>query len=213
MARKASDMVLLLGSRGQYRGRNTQGFLPRLRRFASTAFEVMGLARKGSGRRGETRASRGVSASGLVLLAGALLCFGGGYFVGSASGKGATPGTDLNAKGGPQQPAVIGEFDAKALSNDAFIVSVYPGVEAGEAKLRAKALSDYLRDQNLLKARPFEYPTANGPLWVVAVYHDGDAEREATRARLKLLPQDVPDETFTKLRKTEADWPTTWPIR
>lgn len=206
-------MVLLLGSRGQYRGRNSSGFLPTVRRIAGSALELVGFVRK-NGRRGETRASRASSVSGWLALGAALACFGTGYLVGNATaGPKAPAEAGLNAKGGPQQPAIIGEFDAQVLANQAFIVSVYPNLDATEAKARAKALSDWLRSKQLEKARPHEYQTDKGPLWVVAVYFDGTDQEGKTRSLLQGLPEDVPDPMFVRLRKTEEGWPTTYPIR
>lgn len=203
-------MVLLLGSRGQYRGRSASGFLGGVRRFANAVGEMVGFGR-GGGRRAGMRPR--ASVSGWLALGGAIACFGVGYLVGTST-KSAAPGAGLQASGnGPQPPAVIGEVETRPLASQAFIVSAYPRLPADDAKARAKALADYLRGKQLAKARPYEYPAKDGPLWVVAVYHDGEAEESATRERLRLLPDDVPDATFVQLRKSEAGWPTTWPIR
>ena len=210
MVRKASDMVLLLGSRGRYRGRSGSGFLHTVRGLLSG---LLG----GGGRRGETRASRASAVPGWLAFAGALLCFAGGFFVGGqvAAGKSLDPdrGAAGLQAGGGARPGVIGEVDTKVLASRAFIVSAYPGLESAEAKGKARALSDFLRGQKLLKARPYEYATQKGPVWVVAVYFDGDAEQAATRERLLQLPPEVPDEMFLQLRKTEADWPKAMDIR
>lgn len=204
-------MVLLLGSRGQYRGRNASGFVGVLRRIVGSVTQLVGFSR--SGRRSEMRA-RSTSVSGWLALGAAIACFGVGYLVGNSTAKPAVPGAGLNAGGGvPQTPAVIGEIETRPLASQAFIVSAYPGLAADDAKVRAKALADYLRSRQILRARPYEYPAKEGPLWVVAVYHDGEAEEAATRERLRQLPEDVPDATFVHLRKSEAGWPTTWPIR
>lgn len=210
MARKSSDMVLLLGSRGQYRGRNS-GFLKSLRSSFAAFFGRVGGGRQ----RRESRSSRsgGGAVSGLAILALLLVGFVGGFFVrGQFAGAAPKEGA-AGLKAGPQAPDIVGEIETSALSNQAFIVSVYPGLDAATARQRARHLCEYLRSQQLAKARPYEYPGQNGPLWVVAVYFDGDLEQDATRDKLRLLPADVPDATFVQLRKTEADWPTAWPIQ
>lgn len=211
MARKSSDMVLLLGSRGQYRGRNS-GFLKSLRSAFGSFFGRVGSRQRGAGRGGSGR-SGGSLGSGLAVVALLLIGFVGGFFVRGQFASAAPKEGVAGLKAGPQAPEIVGEMDTAPLSSQAFIVSVYPGVEAAAARQRARHLSEYLRSQQLPKARPYEYPSQNGPLWVVAVYFDGDAEQAATRQKLTLLPAEVPDATFVELRKTEAGWPTAWPIQ
>lgn len=212
-------MVLLLGSRGQYKGRNP-GFVGNLRRIGGALLQMTGLTRGGNARRGETRASRGSLLSGWVALGGALACFGVGYLVGHSTAP-SSPGSGasgLQANGpqtpsGPQTPTMIGEADTRPLTSQAFIVSAYPSLDATEAKQRAKALSDWLHGQQLQKARPYEFATKSGPVWVVAVYYDGEKELGETRDRLRQLPEDAPDATFVQLRKTDGNWPKTWAIQ
>lgn len=151
--------------------------------------------------------------SGLAILAILLVGFVGGFFVRGQVAVASPQEGAAGLKAGPQAPDIVGEVDAVPLTSQAFIVSVYPGLEPAVARQRARHLSDYLRGQQLPKARPYEYPSQNGPLWVVAVYFDGDADQAATRDKLRLLPGDVPDATFAELRKTEPDWPTAWPIQ
>jgi hypothetical protein len=204
VARKSSDMVLLLGSRGQYRGRNS-GVLQSV---GSALGNFFGRAR------GRSRQSRSHGGAGsLLLLSVALLGFVGGFFVRGQFAAAGGPAGAAGLQAGPQAPGIVGEIDAAPLASQAFIVSVYPGLEPAVAQQRARQLSDYLRGRQLAKARPYEYPSQQGPLWVVAVYFDGDSERAATRDKLRLLPAEVPDATFVELRKTEPDWPTAWPIR
>ena len=204
-------MVLLLGSRGQYRGRSSSGFVGTLRRFSATALQFLGIGRPANLRRGETRASRGSTVSGWLALGGALLFFAVGYLVGHSTSN-AAPGNgsaglkaDGNGAAGPTAPAIIGEFDARPLGSEAFAVVAYQ-LDAAAGKARAKALSDWLRARDLQKARPFEYPGKDGPLWIVAVYFDGAAEEAATRERLKQLPADVPDDVFASQR-ANPKWP------
>jgi hypothetical protein len=213
VARKSSDMVLLLGSRGQYRGRNA-GFLPSLRSSIASFFGRVGGGRQRRESRGRrSSSSSGAAVSGLAILALLLVGFVGGFFVrGQFVGAAAKEG-NAGLKAGPQAPEIVGEMDTSALASQAFIVSAYPGIEPATARQHARHLSDYLRGQQLAKARPYEYPSQNGPLWVVAVYFDGDAEQAATREKLRLLPLDVPDATFCQLRKPEADWPLAVPIQ
>ncbi|MBX3461749.1 MAG: hypothetical protein KF830_01145 [Planctomycetes bacterium] len=199
-------MVLLLGSRGQYRGRRSSLFAS----VAASVAAFFGRARSPS--RGGSRGARG-GAGGLVLLFVALLGFVGGFFVRGQVVAASPAAGAAGLQAGPQAPGIVGEIEAAPLASHAFIVSVYPGLDAGSAQQRALQLSQYLRAQKLLKARPFEYASQQGPLWVVAVYFDGDAERAATRDKLLQLPADVPDTTFVELRKTEPDWPTAYPIR
>lgn len=217
MARKSADMILLLGSRGQYRGRKSGFFQSRfLKSLGGTVGALFGRAES----RSSLRSPRGGSsaprrAGGLLLLAVALVGFVGGFFVRGHFAAAAT-GADSGAAGlhaAPQSPGLVGETDAGPLAPQAFIVSVYPNLPAAEARQRASALADWLREQDLKRARPYEWPTANGPLWVVAVYFDGDTDQAATAERLHALPAEVPDATFVQLRKSEAGWPNVYPIR
>lgn len=208
-------MVMLLGSRGRARVRSSSGFGA----FWRGVVEL--VAGKASGhpslrRRDPSRSLRSATVSRWLAIAAALLCFVGGFFAGGtwadARAAARQPGAGLKAEG--TAPGFIGEFDATPLSSDAFIVSVYPNLAPEVAKARAKALADHLRGRELAKARPYLYPNGkDGPLWVVAVYYDGEAELAATQALLTNLPDDVPDETFVHLRKSEAGWPRHWPIR
>ncbi len=207
-------MALLLGSRGQYRGRSS-GFVPTLRRLGGAVLQFAGVGRSSNARRGETRASRGSMVSGWIALGAAVACFGAGYLVGNATGGQATKIAELNANGGggPVAPEVLADFDARPLTNNAFIVAGYLGFDATEAKVRAKALSDWLRAGQSLNARPYEYPSSQGSFWAVAVYHDGGASETTTRERLLALPEDVPDQIFVEQRKKTAGWPISVPIR
>lgn len=215
-------MVLLLGSRGQYRGRSGSGFGGALRRVGEMALQLTGFGGRGNQRRSGTRASRGSSTASWIALAGALACFGVGYLVGHSTAGTVAPGGGTGAAGlkadgsngaaapqqtaSPQQPTMMGDTDVRPLASQAFVVAAYE-LEAAEAKVRAKALATWLRAQNpALKARPFEFPGQKGPVWIVAVYYDGDVEQAKTRDQLKLLPEDVPDDVFVGLRK-RTDWP------
>ena len=209
MVRKTSDMVLLLGSRGRSRGSSSK-FGDALRGIVGTVFGGSSLRRREDGRR------RGAAVPAWVASALALGCFAGGFLMGDHFGqaKGAKAGADALRVSG-RTPELLSESDTKPMSSEAFIVSAYPNLDATAAKARAKALSDYLVGQSkkLQKARPLEWSSGPSPLWVVAVYFDGPAEREATKNLLMGLPADVPDEAFVHLRNTEAEWPKAWPIR
>lgn len=209
MARKTSDMVLLLGSRGQYRGRSS-GFFGLLRGTVGSWF---------GGKRRMRSASRGMRANaaapaatrGFVLLAAVFAGFVGGFFV---RGQVATAGDGTaGLHAAPRSPGIVGEIDTSPLANQAFIVAVYPNLPAAEARQRANALSEWLRNHRLEKARPYEFPTRNGPVWVVAVYFDGDAQKSGTRDLLVNLPQDVPDTSFAELRKREEVWPEAYTVQ
>jgi len=215
-------MVLLLGSRGQYRGRNNSGFTGALRRVVDAVSQITGFGGGRSGRRSESRSSRGTSAGSWIALGGALACFGIGYLVGHSTAGVVPPGpgngasslkADGNSGAAPVQPAMMAESDVRPLANQAFVVAAYE-MDAAEAKARAKSLGAWLRGQNLAKARPFEFPSERGPVWVVAVYYDGEAEQAETKDRLAALPADVPDEVFVRLRK-DPKWPVavTIPVR
>jgi hypothetical protein len=165
----------------------------------------------GRGRMSESRPS--LSVSGWVALGGALACFVGGFLAGGhfARAESADPHQQeaLHATGQP--PDFIGEV--RPLSSQAFVVSIYQGVPRAEARQRAKALSDLLVERDLQKARPYEWPTANGPMWVCAVYFDGETEKSVTRQKLQLLADNPPDPVFQQLRKTTPGWPEDYPIQ
>jgi hypothetical protein len=203
--------VLLLGSRGRGRSRSKSGFLTAAR----GAWQAL------VGKPAETRAQRGIAMRWQVL-AIALACFAGGFLAGGefsawrgAGNAGLQADGDGADAGSGRTPGVIGEVATDPLSNQAFIVSAYQidqGLDSAEAKARARSLAEWLRAQGIEKARPYEYPTKVGRLWVVAVYYDGEAELVRTRGLLRALPA-APDAVFEQLRNKERDWPTTWAIR
>ena len=200
-------MVLLLGSRGRSRSSGSK--------FGDTLRGIVGAVFGGSSsRRREDMRRRNSAVPAWVASALALGCFAGGFLMGDHFGqaKGAKMGADsLRASG--RKAELLSEADTARLSAEAFIVSAYPNHDATAAKESAKTLSDYLRERKIGKARPLEWSAGPKPLWVVAVYFDGPAEREATKNLLMGLPQDVPDEYFVHLRNTEVEWPKAWPIR
>lgn len=149
---------------------------------------------------------------GWLALAVALACFGGGYVVRGYVAPVEDGGGAAGLRAGPRAPGVIAA-DTEPLASHAFFVAAYQDVPADEAKTRAVELSRWLRDAGLAKARPYEYPTAAGRLWVVVVYYDGDTEYAETEARLRALPQEVPDPIFVGLRNHESGWPNAFPIR
>ncbi|HZN39389.1 MAG TPA: hypothetical protein VFD82_11335 [Planctomycetota bacterium] len=196
-------MVLLLGSRGRSRSSGSK-FGDALRGIVGTVFGSSSLRRREDGRR------RGAAVPAWVASALALGCFAGGFLMGDHFGqaKGVKASEALRVSG--RTPGLLPE---ERLSPEAFIVSAYPNLDAGAAKARARALSDYLVGKKLQKARPLEWSAGPSPLWVVAVYFDGPAEQAATKNLLTGLPVDVPDEAFVHLRNTEVEWPKAWPIR
>lgn len=209
VARKTSDIALLLGSRGRTRGRSGFG------KFVETFVGGFGFGSRSSGRSAwrEERSPRHPQVSVWVSAVLVLAAFGGGYLVGGKNGG--TVKNDLNAKlpaAGPAQPGFLGEFDARPLHKYAFIVAVYPGMAVADAKGAAKTLADWLVAAKLEKTRPYEFPAKDGPLWVVAVYYEGEAEMIATRDRLRAL-RDVPDTSFVHLQNTEAEWPKAWAVQ
>jgi hypothetical protein len=202
VARKTSDIALLLGSRGRSRSRGSRGFADTVRKFIDKL-----AGRRGSGRslrRDDRRGRQNVS--GWLFLIGLLVAFGGGFVVGGKFGGPGGP-ADLSANPG-RTPGFVGEFVTPPLTSDAFIVAAYPGLEPDEAKERGAGLCAWLRDHGLQKARLYEYLTEKvGRVWVVAVYFDGSAEEEATHKRLKALPQDAPDQAFAQSRSQDEQWP------
>lgn len=199
-------MVLLLGSRGRSRSSSSK-FGDALRGIVGMVFGSSSSRRREDGRR------RGAAVPAWVASALALGCFAGGFLMGDHFGQARVPkdGSEaLRASG--RTPELLPETDTAKLSAEAFIVSAYPNLDAGVAKARAKALSEYLVGKKLQKARPLEW-SRDPLLWMVAVYFDGPAEREGTRKLLLDLPADVPDELFVHWRKTEAEWPKAVPIR
>jgi hypothetical protein len=165
-------------------------------------------------RRGLRAAVPGWLAAVLVLAA-----FAGGMLVGgrllAPSGGG---GEALHAAGNSQltgvEPTVL-EIDDKPMSRQAFIVSFYPGLAAADARGRAQAFSRWLQQQGLAKAKPYEFPGDKGKVWTVLVYYENEIEQRATRDRLVMLPDDVPDPSFLRLRAEipKEEWPNTVPIR
>ena len=208
MARKSSDMVLLLGSRGQYRGRSS-GFLKSLRTTLGGFF-----GRTGGGR-SSSRSGRGGTAGfgGLLILAVAMAGFAGGFFVRGQFAAAAQRDGSAGLNVTPRTPSVVGETDTKPLANDAFIVCAYPGMAANDAYQRAKDASDWLRSHDVPRSQPLEFAGKDGPLWVVAVYYDGVAEQQALRQRLLQLPDSIPDAVFGQCRKSTQGWPLAMPVR
>jgi hypothetical protein len=207
VARKTSDMALLLGSRGRSRSSGSK-FGDALRGIVGTVFGGSALRRREDGRR------RSAAVPAWVASVLALGCFAGGFLMGDHFGqvKGAKASGDALRVSG-RTPELLPESDTARLSAEAFIVSAYPNLDATAAKAKAKALSDYLVGKTLKKARPLEWSAGPSPLWVVAVYFDGPTEQAATKNLLTGLPVDVPDEAFVHLRNTEVEWPKAWPIR
>ena len=178
VARKTSDIALLLSPRGKSRSRS--GFGHTVSKFFD---QLLGRTRGRS-----LRDRRGQSVSTWIFVGGIVLAFAGGFLLGGQFGGDNDPGRaglHANAAGGGTKPGFVGEVDTLPLASHAFVVSAYPNLPAVEAKGRAAKLGEYLRAAGLAKARPYLYPGKSGPLWIVAVYYDGDSEAAATRERLE----------------------------
>lgn len=197
MARKVSDMVLLLGSRGRSRGGKSSGHV--LGRVMRWVF-------------GGSNARSSSAVSSWTVLVVAMLCFAGGYVVGDHFGAGKEAPGKQALKAGP-----VGELDTRVLSSTAFLVAAYEGMPAEQARPKAKALAEYLRARGLAKAKPYEAVFPKGSLWLVVVYYGTEAERVDTSGKLVSLPVDVPDDSFVQLRETKRDdgkvWPFTFEVR
>lgn len=204
-------MVMLLGSRGRARkSRVGSGWLSAV----GLSGVATSLARWFGGpksRDSGPRRSRG----GWLALGMATICFGLGFVVG---GKFGLPTTQVELRvpnerqPNERRPTVIGEFDARKLTGQAFVVALYQDADDAIAKDKAASLAQFLRNAGLPRTRPYLYPTAKGPLWSVAVYYEGEAEFASSRSLLLSLEQ-VPDAEFNELRRdrnaqgAEKDWP------
>lgn len=206
MARKTSDIAMLLGSRSKSRSRSSKGFGSSLVGFVDN---LLGRAGGSRGRRRSEKRPQMVSA--WVFGIGLLVAFGGGFFFGGKFGGGDAGPDALRANG--REPALLNEIETQPLSSQAFIVSSYQGVPDTEAKTRAQDLSNYLREQGLASARPYPWPQDQGVLWLVAVYFDGEQDAAQKTQVLQRLPAEVPDKMFVHWRKTESVWPMRWQIQ
>lgn len=202
MARRTSDIAMLLGSSSKSRSSKNSGFTGKLVGFVDSL-----LGRKPKRNRRQERREQSVPM--LVFAIAVLVAFGGGYAIGGGFGGKGKDSNTLIAPG--RTPTFVDEVETQPLAAEAFIVSAYPGVPAADAKIRAHSLSQHLVGQGLLKARPYPWPQADGTLWVVAVYFDGQAEFAKTAQMLRDLPQDVPDEMFCNIRKNDRQSATGWP--
>lgn len=213
MARKTSDIALLLGSRGRSRsrggiGHQLVGFIDGL------------LGRTLKGRRRDDR--RGNNVSLWALLGAVLIAFGGGFVLGGQfAGAAQKDRNALNANVGASDgsgapsgrtPAFVGELETQPLANFAFVVAAYPNIADADARQRAADLAGWLREQGLAKARAYPFPRGDSTLWVVNVYFDGNAEQQETHAALQALPAVAPDPTFVHFRQ-EPGWPIARQIR
>jgi hypothetical protein len=195
VARKTSDIALLLGSRG--RGRSRSGFGKTLRGMWETWF--------GRSPWRHERPARSVLVPGWIAALGVLAAFAGGYLAGGRFGGSSDPKAGLTAKA-PNTPMFFEE--SQPLEDQAFIVSLYPDVPDAEGRRQAKELAAWLVARDLKKAQPYLLPQRN--VWSVAVYFANDAERQGTQARLAAL-QDVPDAAFTEWRASVLNAGEQWP--
>ncbi len=185
-------MAMLLGSRGRSRSRS--GWLQ------SLTGMLDGWLGKSMWK--PERPARTRQVPGWIFAVGVLGAFAGGYVVGGRTDG--SPESGLHTKS-PDTPAMLGEFDTKPLSSQAFVVAAYAGIEGADAKARAKALAEFLRSKGLARTRPYFFELKQ--MWVVAVYYENDTEFQATQAQLLALPAAVPDDFFVQWRKTEEKWP------
>jgi hypothetical protein len=200
VARKTSDIAMLLGSRGKARTSKSTGLTGKLVGFIDS---MLGRSAK----RGRRQEKREQTVPLLVFSLAVLLAFGGGYAVGGGFAK--SDGTDpLRAAG--REPLFVDEVNTTPLSSEAFIVAAYPGVAPAEAKARAQSLAKHLQGRGLTRTRPYPWPQQGPSLWVVAVYFDGPVQAEQTAAQLRALPDDVPDQMFASYRANDAE---AWPSR
>jgi len=205
--RKSSDIIRLLSPRG--RSRSSGGFGKSIRGLFDSWF--------GRSRWRDDRQSRLSAVPGWLALAGVLLAFTGGFFVGGSFRQGAVPGGDaLNATPKGNTPGFVGEEDDfRPVTSNGLVVSAYANVAEPQAKAKAKALSQFLRDKGFAKARPYRYEAGGqaGSIWMVAVYYDGEAEQNVVSSALRALPDDVPDEHFKYYRNSDRDWPAPFSVR
>lgn len=200
MARKTSDMAMLLGRSGKSRSHKS-GLTKKLVGFIDT---MLGRASK----RGSRQERRPQSVPLLVFGIVVVTAFGSGYAIGSGVSETVDGIDSLRAPAG-REPSFVDEIKTKPLAAEAFIVSGYPGMPSSEARSRAHDLSKYLNRNGLQqKARPYPWPTETGTVWVVAVYFDGQSDKERVEKALHSLPAEVPDESFSNLRASDS-WPST----
>lgn len=217
MARKTSDIALLLGSRGRSRSRKG-GFAQKLFGY------VEGLFGRKTAR--SLREDRAQKVSVWLFAVGLLVAFGSGFLIGGGVGGAGVDENPLNANGnanggdrtrpnGGQRPAFVGEVDATQLSSRAYVVSAYANLDEDAAREQADGLARWLQGAGLQKARAYLFPrNGQDPVWTTAVYFDGDAEAVATRNLLLALPADVPDRMFVAFRKKGGEsWPAEYTIR
>jgi len=201
-------MALLLGARGrigQRRGGGGGGFL------ATVVSTVQGLFQRNW--RSEQRSRSGRAVPGWLAVGGVLAAFAVGFFTGGRF-AGPIDNSGLHAKGSTPPstapgatPQVI-DPESQKLGSTALAVSTHADQAA------AKELCKYLQSRGLVKARPYEHPSASGTAWVSVVYYDGPNDRRTTVERLRGLPaSDVQDPEFLRLRNQGEEWPYEWPIR
>lgn len=201
MARKTSDMAMLLGRSGKSRS-HKGGLSKKLVGFIDT---MLGRA----GKRGIRQERRQQSVPLLIVGIVVLLSFGSGYAIGSGASDTVDGIDSLRAPAG-REPTFVDEIKTKPLAGTAFIVSGYPGVPSAEGRSLANDLAKYLDGNGLhQKVRPYPWPRGSGTCWVVAVYFDGESDKEKVATLLRSLPLDVPDEAFCKWRENGEDgsWP------
>lgn len=211
-------MVMLLRSRGSGgRRKKSSGLLGKV---GGAIGQLLGGSKSRSTSRSVRGGSGGLAAMvpGWIAIGLALLCFGSGYVVRGyvAPPAPADGGAGLQANsrsdGNPVAPGVI-EVDTAPLANQAFFVAAYDQLGPEEAKSRAVALSRWLRDMGLKKAKPYRFTSDKGTFWFVVVYYYGQREYQDTRQQLLNLPQDPPDPVFVAVKQNEPNWPPPFDIQ
>jgi len=197
---------MLLSSRSKSRSRRGGGFT---RSLLGLIDNLLGRPSKRSRRQDK----RKQAVSMWVLVISVLVAFGGGFLMGGAFGEAGDATDPLRAPG--RSASFVGELDPEPLSREAFIVAAYPDLAASAARQQAIDLTRYLQARGLDKARPYLWlEGSKGPVWVVAVYFDGETRMLATRGKLRGLPADVPDQVFQHLRNlSKTEWPRRYVIQ
>lgn len=197
---------MLLSSRSKSRSRKAGGITGSL---VGMIDNLLGRSSK----RGRRQEKIVLNVSMWVFVICVLVAFGGGFLMGGAFGKTGVGIDPLRAPG--RSASFVGEFETEPLSREAFIVAAYPDDSAQAAKQHAINLTKYLQTNGLEKARPYLWPQGKqGPVWVVAVYYDGQAKADEARGLLMKLPADVPDQVFVHLRNvSKSDWPSSYVIQ
>jgi hypothetical protein len=208
VVRKSSDIAMLLGSRGRARPRGGVGQ------------SIRSVFDSWLGRPARRDERPRASVPSWLALVGVLAAFAVGFFTGGRLGiQPADQASQLDAKpqGGKRpgnEPTLLDANEVEPLHSTCFVVAFYENVSDAIGRAQAKALSDWLRQQQLPTARPYLIQSRIGPVWSVCVYFDGPSQQASVRERLLALPvEGVPDLVFVQLRKTDPEWPKDWVVQ